>query len=230
MEQLRSTDWIRHIPKIFRVGAVLSIIGIFLPANHNFQSSGGINLTEFVWYFGLYFWSIFGSGYSEADTDFIDNSVYLTVGIIAAVLLFFAFIFMVIAANKARNETDHKISAATGLLGGILAFISIGEYYFGLKREFPTYWNIADPSFGFYLPLIGGILGTIGAVAVGYAYSLEIKGEPIIKAQYTPIPDKVPMEEQVEAPGEKEKPNFCKNCGAKLLGPYCQSCGAKAEF
>ena len=230
MEQVKSNDWMQRIPKLLTAGAVLVIISIFLPANHNFQSSMGITLMELMWYFGLYFGSIFGGGYSDSDIDFITSDEYLTVGIIAIVLLIFAFILMVIATKKARGETDLKISAATGLLGGILAFIAIGEYYFGLRKEFPGFWTIADPSLGFYLPIISGILCVIGAVGAGYAYSLEIKGEPIQKTFHDTTPDKMAIETQDDISSQEEKPVFCKNCGTKLVGEFCQECGQKAEF
>jgi hypothetical protein len=230
MEQVRSTDWMRHVPKILKAGAVLAIISIFLPANHNFQSSMGISLMEFMWYFGLYFGSISGGGYSETHTDFITIDGVLTVGIIAIVLLIIAFILMVIAANKARYGTDNKIAAATGLIGGILALIGIAEYYFGLKQEIPGFWTIADPGFGFYLPIIGGILGIIGGVAAGYSFSLESKGELTQKIPYQPTQDKMVSDKGSEVTDQQEKPVFCKNCGTKLVGEFCQECGQKAEF
>jgi hypothetical protein len=227
LEQLKTQDWMRHIPKILKAGAILAIISIFLPATHNFDSAMGATLMEFIWYFGLYFGSISGGGYSETQIEFLDFSEYLTPGIATLVLLIVAFILMFTASNKARTETEYKISAASAGLGGILALAGIGVYYIGLKEEIPGWWTVGDPSFGFYLPIIGGILGIIGAVAAGYVYSLEIKGEPI---QKFPIPDKMATETQVDTSSEAEKPMFCKNCGTKLVGEYCQECGQKAEF
>lgn len=235
MQQVRSTDWIRHIPTILKVGAILTIISLILPSAHVFETIYGYSFTSFFWYFGLIYASLGGHSdilwtndvYGPAGDD------YIMYGIIAMIMLFIAFIFMIFSANYAKNERDNKLAAGTSLVGGILSFIGPSVFYFGVKDAFGGgFWGYGgfDPSFAIYLPIIGGILGIIGAFASGYAYSLQIKRGPIIKAPYTPIPDKVPMEEQVEAPGEIKKPNFCKNCGAKLVGPYCQSCGAKVEF
>ena len=228
MAQIRSTDWMRHIPKLLKAGAVLVIISIFLPATHNFQSVGGYSLTELIWYFGLYFYTFSGGGDSVSDTDFIDSEEYLTWGIAAIVLFIFAFILMVAAASKEKRENDHKITAATGLLGGILAFIGLAVYYFGLKEEFPGWWSAWDPSIGFYLPIIGGILGILGGIGAGYAYSQERGG--IISA-YQPQPlDQPTTGVQVVDQSQQEKPMFCKKCGTKLVGDFCQECGAKAEL
>jgi hypothetical protein len=219
----------RHIPKLLKAGAFLVIISIFLPAIHVFENLGPFDLMSFIWYFGLAFASITGGGASESDIDFIDSDEYMTWGIAAIVLFIFAFILMVAAASKSKDE-NHKISAATGLLGGILAFIGVAEYYIGLRQEIPGYWTIADPSFGVYIPIIAGFLGIIGAIAAGYAFSLESKGELREKVPYQPTPDKMVIDKEPGVTSEEEIPVFCKNCGTKLAGEFCQECGQKAEF
>ena len=139
---------------------------------------------------------------------------------------------MNVAASNSKDERDTKLAAILGSIGAILAFVGPAVYYFGVKRDIPGFFGSGgfDQSFGFFLPIIGGILGIIGAIGNGYAYSLEIKGEPIKKTPYKPIPDKMVNETQGALPSQDEKPNFCKNCGTKLLGAFCQECGAKAEF
>jgi len=228
MAQVRSTDWTRHISKLLKAGAFLVIISIFLPATHNFQSAMGYDLMELIWYFGFYFATISGGGDSDSHTDFIDSEEYLTWGIAAIVLFIFAFILMVAAASKEKRENNHKITAATGLLGGILAFIGLAVYYGGLKEEIPGWWSIADPSVGFYLPIISGILGVSGGIMAGYAYSQEREGTISI---YQPQPlDQPTTGAQVIDQSQQESPIFCKKCGTKLVGDFCQECGAKAEF
>ena len=234
MAEIRSTDWIRHIPKILRIGAFLVIISIFLPATHNFQSAMGVSVTELMWYFGLYFISASADGDSYTDTEFIDAEEYLTWGIAAIVFFIFAFILMVAAASKESREKDHKVSAATGLLGGILAFIGLIAYYAGLDEDIPGWWSVGDPSVGFYLPIIGGILGVLSGIMAGYAYSLEREvAVPTIQPQpqLQPQPQYQPTSEvQAINQSQQEKPRFCQNCGSKLVGEYCQECGQKAEF
>jgi hypothetical protein len=229
MAQTRSTDWIRYIPKILKVGAFLVIISIFLPATHNFQSAMGYDLMELIWYFGFYFATI-SNGTSDSDTDFIDVDEYLTWGIAAIVLFIFAFILMIVAASRESRDLDHKTSAATGLLGGILALIGIAAYYFGLDEELPGWWSVGDPSVGFYLPIVGGILGVLSGIMAGYAYSQEREGAiPTIQPQPQPQ-DQATSEVKAIDQSQEEKPMFCQNCGTKLVGEFCQECGQKAEF
>lgn len=154
----------------------------------------------------------------------------MVIGGVTILLLIIAMVAMISGGNKAQKERNFKSAAGTSAAGAIFAFIGPGVYYGYLKEEFTGYWMIYDPSFGVILAIIGGVLGIIGAIAAGYAYSLEIKGEPITKAPYTSMLEKMPTNTQIQPPSQGETPNFCKNCGAKLLGPYCQKCGVKAEF
>jgi hypothetical protein len=184
-----------------------------------------ISVTELIWYFGLYFYSISAYGYSETDFDFFPEE-YLRWGIAALILFIFAFILMIVSASKESRENDHKIAAATGIVGGILAFIGLGVYYGGLRDEFPGFWSVGDPSVGFYLPIVGGILGVIGGIMAGYAYSQEQAG---VVSKYHPQPAEQPTTvTQVTDQSQKEALNYCPNCGAELVGPYCRECGTKA--
>ncbi|MFX0042958.1 MAG: zinc ribbon domain-containing protein [Candidatus Hodarchaeota archaeon] len=230
MAQTKSTDYIRHIPKLLKAGAILVIISIFLPATHNFVSESyygyTFRATELIWYFGLYFYSYSFYGYSDTDFDIIDTEEYMSCGITALILLIAAFILMIVAASKENRENDHKIATVTGLVGGVLAFISLGIYYVGLEQEFPGFWSVGDPSVGFYLPIIGGILGVVGGSMAGYAYSQEQAG---VVPKYQPQPVEQPTTvTQVTDQSQKEGLNFCPNCGAELVGPFCRECGTKA--
>jgi hypothetical protein len=229
MSQTKSTDYIRHIPKLLKAGAILVIISIFLPATHNFVSESyygySISVTELIWYFGLYFYSISAGGYSDTDFDFIDAEEYMSWGIAALILFIVAFILMIVASNKERRENDHKITAATGLVGGVLAFVGLGVYYGGLREEIPGWWSIGDPSVGFYLPIIGGILAVISGIMAGYAYSQEQAG---VVSKYQPQPAEQPTTvTQVTDQSQELGQNFCPNCGAELVGPFCRECGTK---
>ena len=233
MEQVITTDWMQHVPKILRIGAFLALISIFLPATHMFESVMGTDVVLVIWYFGFFFLS--GGGITEsgfADEFFADpyDNDYMGIGISSIVLLIIAFIAMNVAAQNAIDERNNKISAGTGLLGGVLALVGPAVYYFGLKEALEGYWTGFDPSIGVYLPIIGGILGIIGAIMAGYAFSLESKREPVEITSYKPAPDKLVMDKESEVTSQQESPTFCKNCGTKLVGGFCQECGQKAEF
>jgi hypothetical protein len=229
MEQIRSNDWTQHIWKIAKAAAIFIIIGIITPPTGIMESDGVI----FLWYFGFWFLSVGGT----TDAGFIDSfyvdpydTKYLTIGIISLVLLFIAFAVVSAASKKVREEKDYKTAGGLSAFGGILAFIAIGAYYGYLDSEFSGYWMVFDPSFGFFLPLIGGILGIIGGIAAGYAYSLESQGQLRSTQPYQPAPTKMEIDKSTEDTTIVEKPSFCKNCGTKLVGEYCQECGQKAEF
>jgi len=233
MEQVRTTDWMQRVPKILKAGAVLAIISVVVPSIHAFESVGGYSLTFFIWFFGYYWLSFAG----ETETGFIDEVPILgedimTFGILATVLLIFACILMGVGSYYAKDERDNKITAGTGLLGGILALIAPAIFYFGIKEEIPGFWGAGgfDPSIGVYLPIIAGILGILCAIAAGYAFTLESQREPVEITPLKPAPDRLAMDKEPEVANQQESPTFCKNCGTKLVGEFCQECGQKAEF
>lgn len=233
MEQVRSNDWMRHISKLLRAGAIISLIAVFLPSAGVIESFYGYHVTFFFWYTGFFWASL--TGYAP-ETGFIgelySGTNYVAYGVGAIVLLIIAFILLNVGASKSSDQRDMKIAAGTSAVGGILSFIGPAVYYFGVKQDIPGFFGIGgfDPSFAVYLPIIGGILGIIGAIMAGYAYSLEIKGEPIRKTSFQPTTDKMTIDKEPEVTNQQEKPVFCKNCGTKLKGEYCQECGQKAEF
>lgn len=227
MEQVKTKDWMRHTPKILKAGAVLAIIGVVVPSVHAFEISNGESLVFFMWFIGFYWISLSG----EVETGFVDELTfgdeYMTVGIIATVLLVFACILMGVGSYYVKGERNNKLSAGTGLLGGVLAFISPAVFYYGIKEEIPSFWGADrfDPSIGIYLPIIAGILAIIGAVAAGYTFSLGSKGELRKTTPYQPTPDKPAITKD-----QQESPTFCKNCGTRLTGNFCQGCGQKAAL
>jgi len=232
VEKVKSNDWVERIPKIMKAGAILAIIGVFLPSTHAFESIYGYSFVFFIWFFGLIWATVAGESdtlwmgdvYGPAGDDF---TMY---GITAMVILIFAFILMIAGSNYAKDGRNNKLSAATGLFGGILAFVGPGVFYFGVRSDFPGFWTAFDPSIGVYLPIIAGFLGIIGAIAAGYAFSLENKGELREKVPYQPTPDKMVIDKEPGVTSQEEMPVFCKNCGTKLAGEFCQECGQKAEF
>ena len=118
---------------------------------------------------------------------------------------------------------------------GLIVNIKTNEFlYYGyLNIEIPGYWILFDPSFGFYLPLVAGIVGIIGAAAAAYASSVESKfpAERLItESVFKPQPVNRPtIETEGLFQSQHETPKFCGNCGEKLIGPFCKVCGTKAE-
>lgn len=229
MEKIKTTDRTEHIWKISKAGAILALISIITPATGLMESG----ITFFMWYFG--FWFISGGG--DTDTGFASDffasgydTKYMMIGGVSIVLLVIAMGAMFAASNKAHNERDYKTAAGASLAGGIFAFIGPGAYYFYIKSEFSGFWITFDPSFGVILAIIAGVLGIIGAIAAGYAFSLESKGELGQTTPYKPTPDKMAIDKDPELTNQQEMPVFCKNCGTKLVGEFCQECGQKAEF
>ncbi len=226
MAQMISTDWVQHIWKITVVGAVLTLFGLILPACYS--DFGPLDET-YMWFFG--FWST-TSEYATQSTGwpsdfYVDpyDSRLMIGGAVATVLLFIALILMATASTTGRQGGSNKVAAGTSLFGGILAIIGPVFYYYYLDAEIAYYgvsvhWTFFDQSFGYYLPIIGGIVGIIGGIAASYAFTLESKVTPErVIEKYQP-----PTKTQVDV----QRYRFCANCGAELVGPFCRECGTKA--
>ena len=230
MEQIKTDNWINHIWKLPVIGAILAICGIILPAS-NSEAFGG---DTYLWYFGFWFStsSLLSPPFGTTTDMFAAPYAgkYDMIGYAAIILLVIALILMFTASKKVKNERDYKVAAGLSLVGGILAFIGPGAYYGYLDSEFSGFWLAFDQGLGFYLPIVAGILGIISAIAAGYASSLESKKILGQTAPYKPIPDKIAIDKSLEVTNQQEKPDFCKNCGTKLVGEFCQECGQKAEF
>lgn len=161
-----------------------------------------------------------------ADEFFLPaySDKYMTIGIIAIVLLIIAMIAMFISSNQAKLEKSKSIAAGTSLVGGILALVAPIAFYVYLQENIPNFWVGFDQSIGWYLPIVAGIIGILGGIALGYAYIQE-KGKPIATYQQQPLD--LPTT-GVQAPDQTHQGGFCGNCGAKLVGTFCQECGTKA--
>ena len=189
-----------------------------------------------MWFFGFWFstseYATQPTGWpSDFYVDPYDNKLMIG-GAIATVLLLIALILMVTASTTGRQGGSNKVAAGTSLFGGILAIIGPVFYYYYLDAEIAYYgtsihWVVFDQSFGYYLPIIGGIVGIIGGIAAGYAYSQERGG---LVSTYQPQPVEQPTTgAQVTDQSQQEGRNFCPNCGAELVGPFCRECGTKVS-
>ncbi|KKK42194.1 hypothetical protein LCGC14_0822090 [marine sediment metagenome] len=222
MVQNRSTDWAQKIPKITMIGGVLALLGVILPPIHILESGGML----FLWYWGFWFVSVGG----DTETGMINKMFapeyadkYMTIGIIASVLLIIAMIAMFISSNQAKLEKSKSIAAGTSIFGGILALVAPIAFYYYLEENLPNFWYGFDQSIGWYLPIVAGIIGILGGIALGYAYIQE-KGRPIEIYQQQPLD--LPTT-GVQASDQTHQGGFCVNCGAKLVGTFCQECGTK---
>jgi hypothetical protein len=220
MAQTYSRGWTDHIWKILMAGGIFTFLGIILPSCAILESG----ITVFLWYFG--FWIMTdptadSGGASDFFADPYDNK-YMTIGVTTIVILIIALILMISAANSLKADKNKGVSAGLGIFGGILAIVGPAAYYSYLKDEFSGFWIAFDESFGFYFPIIGGIIGILGAIAAGYAYSLDRKGPAKPMAGTVPSGEIPP---QAAISGKK----YCSNCGAEVHGPFCQECGQKVE-
>ena len=221
MVQNRSTDWAQKIPKITKIGGVLALLAVVLPPIHILN--GGM---LFLWYWGFWFLSIA----DITETGMINEMFvpqyadkYMTIGINAIVLLIIAMIAMFISSNQAKLEKSKQIAAGTSIFGGILALVAPIAFYYTLKEDIPSFWIVFDQSIGWYLPIVAGIIGIIGGIALEYAYIQE-KGRPVATYQQQPLG--LPTT-GVQASDQTHQGGFCVNCGAKLVGIFCQECGIK---
>ena len=232
MGQVYKRNWIEQLWKIPRAGTILVIIGIITPAMA-FMESG---VYIFLWYFGFWFLSANLNMDFGMASDFFNSPYdvkYMTIGIITIVLLAISIILMSVSVNNSRYKKNYKATAASSLIGGIMALIGIGAYYGYIDVEF-NFWLLFDPSFGFYLPLVAGIVGILGGIAAAYASSVESKSPEerlITESVFKPQPVNRPMiETEGSFQSQNEIPKFCGNCGEKLIGPFCKVCGTKAEL
>ncbi|MFX0106395.1 MAG: hypothetical protein ACFE75_13030, partial [Candidatus Hodarchaeota archaeon] len=110
-----------------------------------------------------------------------DIDKYMTIGITVIVLSILAMIAMFIATNQAQYKKRKPLAAGMSLIGGIIALIAPIAYYFYIQeiRVFAIFrfWDAFDQSFGFYIPIVAGIIGILGAVAFVYAYIREGRRE-----------------------------------------------------
>ncbi|MFX1375080.1 MAG: hypothetical protein ACFFA0_04655 [Promethearchaeota archaeon] len=234
MAQINTPDWMRHVPKLLRAGGIIAIISMFLPSIHAFESYGGYNLGFVSFFFGFYYTWISGGGYSDSQSGFIDEIFgddLLGYGIGALALLLIGAILLNVGSGKARYTEDYKISAGTGLAGGLMTLIAPAVFYFGVADSYPGFFGPGgfDPSAGVYLPIIGGILGIIGGAMAAYAVSLGAKGGFREETPYQPTQVRPEISKASEGPSQQESPVFCKHCGTKLVGEFCQECGQRAE-
>jgi MFS family permease len=225
MAQIRSTDWLRHIWMLPAIGAGLTILGIFLPACY---SDFTVLKDTWMWFFGFWYstseYATQSTGWPNAIYSSPDDAKLITVGVVTVVLLLIALILMATASTTEKQGRRNNVLAGTIIFGGILAIIGPIFYYYYIDAE-TVHWEIFDPSIGFYLPIIGGIVGIIGGILTGYAYLLERKG-PISTYQPQPV-EKPTLVTQVTTQIQPEEYKYCPNCGVKLLGPYCHECGNK---
>ncbi|MHA1985729.1 MAG: hypothetical protein ACW98D_03725 [Promethearchaeota archaeon] len=233
MELSYKRNWIEQLWKIPGAGAVLVLVGLMTPASAVMES--GVYI--FLWYFGFWFLSVDFQTDFGMPSDFFNppyDGQYMIIGGVTIVILVSSLILMGISANNARNEKNHKITSATSLFGGIMAIIGIGVYYGYLNAGFQIFWILFDPSFGFYLPLVGGIVGIIGGIAAAYASSIKskfpehrLKTDSVFKPQAVNTPT---IDKGSSFQSQHETPIYCGNCGEKLIGPFCKACGTKAEL
>ena len=181
MSQIRSTGWSRHITIISTIGGALALFGALVPSCHIIES----DLIFFLWYFGFYYMNSIHIGSTIGMVqDFVnpgDVDKYMTIGITVIVLSVLAMIIMFIAANQAKYRKRKPLAAGMSLVGGILALIAPLTYYFYVKeiRVFSIFrfWDAFDLSFGFYILIVAGIIGILGAVGFIYAYIRERRKE-----------------------------------------------------
>ena len=160
MAQINKKGWTQYIWKIIMAGGVLTLLSVVLPSAFFIESGAWLLL----WYIGI-MWG--GDIYGEEVIGFIDDGMYMPIGVITTVLLIIALILMVISARNTRSEKRSKLNVGMSLVGGILAIIGPIVYYFYLDAVIPAlFWDQYLPFVGVFLSIIAGILGIIGAIMV----------------------------------------------------------------
>ena len=140
------------------IAGILGIIVLATPVAYHSSILG----EAYIWMWGLRTWKpIFG----DTNYYFIDDSEYLTWGLIGSILLLIATVLLIFTAVKANKR--NRSYGFLWVLCGIMFIEAPLIYYFGLTSEMPTwlsdlFWDFYGFHFAFYGSFIAGGLAIIG--------------------------------------------------------------------
>jgi len=236
-ERKEPSDYIWVIPLI---AAFLVVIAIVTPTA---QFSYGL-LTWDWWMWNL---TVLGEyGYESVsvfitEMDFVIPSIITT----SAVLLSAVNLFILSITTKKRslNTKDFKLmSIISAVLSiGIMIYYMVAmdiAFYDGLTVEgvpFPAglhFWDVFNLGLGVILPFISATLSFVG-VGLFHYYSKRTVDFVPTKMEYIKRMDAIKrsdaIKEYIPVIKSMGKPNFCHECGSKILtdAKFCTNCGFK---
>ncbi|TFG22526.1 MAG: hypothetical protein EU533_04195 [Promethearchaeota archaeon] len=118
---------------------------------------------SYIWIWGLYIWRpLLG----DTSFNFTEDAAFLTWGLIATLIIFFATFLVLSTAHKASKK--NRKYAFLWFLCGILFIAAPLVFYFGLSSEFPSwlsdlFWDFYSFHFAFFGSFVAGLFSIIAA-------------------------------------------------------------------
>ena len=240
MEMYKKTETINYNWVFPLIAGILAIIAILTPTAY--FSYGGVTWSWWMWdltTMGMVGYDSINTFISEMD--FIIPSIITT----SAVLLSAVNLFILSSTTRKRNlntknyELMSVISAVLSI-GIMIYYIAVMDiaFYDGLIIEGTIFsagyhfWDVFNAGLGIILPFISATISFIGVGVFRYYskrkdYILQPKISTII--EYT-TPKIGTINEYVPVSKTMGSPNFCPECGNKIIhadAKFCTNCGFK---
>ncbi|MFX1453700.1 MAG: zinc ribbon domain-containing protein [Promethearchaeota archaeon] len=214
-------DYTYLFPKI---GSIISLIAFLTPAAY-FTSIGSY---MYSWMWGLLSTRI--SGYSSYFGFTLDQTE-LIISLISSIIVIISMFFLYSAGNSYKKYGYYKswLSSSIMLIIGTIIWMVALEIY---STTFSiSFWTYVNPGFGVIGIFLGGVISIIGHFI---AKSPEARKKLYsTKDQKATIPYKQPNYiGTYEGKTTSYSPNFCPECGMKILKPdqkFCTNCGQPIE-
>ena len=145
------------------IGAIIAIIGAFLP----WASLTISGITMAIGLLTISMTTPYGSTVLSLSDPALAGTYggMATLGILALILIILAMAILIIGGLLAfLGKMKGKIAGALILIGGLLALLAPIIWAVGITADTPTFFQNIPIAMGFFLPIIGGILGMAAGI------------------------------------------------------------------